>query len=76
MEVASEAEDGTIDEPAASIQFGAIAGLTAEVPTEPRLPLAEECLDVWLRTSPAPATARRYGHDHTSVGVDHDPQSA
>lgn len=76
MQVAAEANQRAIAEPATGPQLGVFAGVPVEVPPKPRLALDEEGANVPLGVGPAPASGRRNGDDHAAVRVDDDPQAA
>jgi hypothetical protein len=70
MQVAPEADPGAVAKAAASGELGTIPRLGRQVPTQPRLALGEERVDMTLGVRPAAPASCGYGHDDAALGVD------
>lgn len=75
VQVAPESNPGSVVEPTAGGQLGAVPGMLVQMPAEPRFALDEKGLDVALGVGPASTTGRRDGDDHAAIGVDDDPEA-
>lgn len=75
MQVAAEANRGTVPEAASSGELRPLVRLAVQVPAQPTLTLGEEFLDVSHRVGPTAAADRRHGHDHAPDRVDHDTEA-
>ena len=75
MQVAANANHGTVLQAAPGRQLGPLVGVLIQVPAHPLLTLGEEFVDMRHRIGPAPASGGRHGYDHALDRVDHDAEA-
>jgi hypothetical protein len=75
VQVAPEADAGTVAKPAARGELGTIPGLGRKMSAQPRLALGEERVHVTLGVRPTAPTSRGHCHDHAALGMDDHAQA-